>query len=115
MMVNLDFSVPEPRAGARFIVDERGGSPRRFRVFDRHRSSTILSTADPRLATRYAEEFEREQRRKEWLRRWIGPFVRLLRRVGLLRGPAMPEPAPQLSEREQKLANLQAIIDRHQG
>jgi hypothetical protein len=93
----------------RYTADENGTPVRPHRVFDTHKRQTMIYTADPVIAQRMAEDYE-----KQWLRstRWrraykrVGRFLRSLR---VRRTP--PPPAVPLTEREQRLAFVEELCE----
>jgi len=98
------------KTSPRYVADENGTPVRRHRVFDTHKRQAIIFTADPLIAQRMADEYE-----KQWLRstRWRRAYKRVGRFLRSLRVRRTPAPPPlPLTQREQRLAFVEELCEK---
>lgn len=96
----------------RYITDENGTPVRRHRVFDTHTRQVIIYTADPLIAARMAQDYEKQWLRSTWSTRNYKRLGRALRRLWkLVRRPAS-EPTPPPTVREQRVAFVEELCDK---
>ena len=96
----------------RYIVDEQGTQIRPHRVFDTHKRIAIIHTADPLIASRMAEDYEKQWLRSTWRSRSFKQPGRALRRaLSLFKRPASV-PAVEPTVRDQRVAYIEELCEK---
>jgi hypothetical protein len=94
----------------RYVVDTKGTEVRPFRVYDAHKGTVFIYTADRVVAERMAEEYEKQWLRSTWLRRNWQRVARWLRSL-FAKKPA-PRPAAAPTIREQRVEFLERLCEK---